>query len=264
MKKLTFDKTWEEKLAQVKQAPLMIDRYDALEAMRGDSSRGKERIAILKDVLQRETFSAIRSEAVQQASELAKNGFPEAWALVKIGLEDKQTDVRKAALNSVSVIPETLRSAFERMLSDSSYLIIQTVLTKLAGSFPDKATSYAEKVKSVRGPHERVRIARLEIEFQNGNHAALDELADLTGPGWEFITRQNAMGAFKRLGMIRSLAIENMLQALFSTNNRLSSVALSTLTTLSEITTYRRMIRQVVERKELSKSEKLMVEPLIR
>jgi aminopeptidase N len=264
MKKLTFDKTWEEKLAQVKQAPLMIDRYDALEAMRGDSSRGKERIAILKDVLQRETFSAIRSEAVQQASELAKNGFPEAWALVKIGLEDKQTDVRKAALNSVSVIPETLRSAFERMLSDSSYLIIQTVLTKLAASFPDKARSYTEKVKTVRGPHERVRIARLEIEFQNGNNSALDELSDLAGPGWEFITRQNAMGAFKRLGMIRSLAIENMLQALFSTNNRLSAVALSTLTALSEITSNRAMMRQIVEKKELSKSDKQMVEPLIR
>jgi hypothetical protein len=109
-----------------------------------------------------------------------------------------------------------------------------------------------------------VRIARLEIEFQNGNNSALDELSDLTGPGWEFITRQNAMGAFKRLGMIRPLAIENMLQALFSTNNRLSSVALSTLTTLSEITTYRLMIRQVIEKKELSKSEKQMVEPLIR
>jgi aminopeptidase N len=264
MKKLSFAKGWEELTAQLKSAPNMIDRYDALEAMRGDSGRGKERIALLKEVLQRETFSALRSEAVQQASELANNGFPEAWSLVKIGLEDKQADVRKAAVNSVAVVPETLRNTFERMLSDSSYLIIQTVLTKLAGSFPDKATSYAEKVKSVRGPHERVRIARLEIEFQNGNHAALDELADLTGPGWEFITRQNAMGAFKRLGMIRSLAIENMLQALFSTNNRLSSVALSTLTTLSEITTYRPMIRQVVEKKELSKSEKQMVEPLIR
>ncbi len=264
MKKLTFDKTWDEKLAQVKQAPLMIDRYDALEAMRGDSSRGKERIAVLKDVLQRETFSAIRSEAVQQAAELARNGFPEAWSLVKIGLEDKQTDVRKAAVNSVSVVPETLRGAFEQMLSDSSYLIIQTVLTKLATSFPDKAKYYIEKTKSVRGPHERVRIARLEIEYQHGNSAALDELADLSGPGWEFITRQNAMGAFKRLSMIRPLAIENMLQALFSTNNRLSAVALSTLTALSEITSYRAAIRQIVENKELSKSEKQMVEPLVR
>jgi hypothetical protein len=109
-----------------------------------------------------------------------------------------------------------------------------------------------------------VRIARLEIEFQNGNNSALDELSDLAGPGWEFITRQNAMGAFKRLGMIRSLAIENMLQALFSTNNRLSAVALSTLTALSEITSNRAMMRQIVEKKELSKSDKQMVEPLIR
>jgi hypothetical protein len=64
--------------------------------------------------------------------------------------------------------------------------------------------------------------------------------------------------------MIRSLAIENMLQALFSTNNRLSAVALSTLTALSEITSNRAMMRQIVEKKELSKSDKQMVEPLIR
>jgi hypothetical protein len=55
-----------------------------------------------------------------------------------------------------------------------------------------------------------------------------------------------------------------MLQALFSTNNRLSAVALSTLTALSEITSNRAMMRQIVEKKELSKSDKQMVEPLIR
>lgn len=264
MKKLTFEKSWDEKRAQLKNAPNMIDRYDALEAMRGDSARGKERISVLRDVLQRETFSAMRSEAVQQASELARNGFPEAWDLVNIGLEDKQTDVRKAAVNSVSVVPEKLRSSFERMLTDSSYQIIQTVLSKLAVSFPKRAESYTEKVKDVRGPHERVRIARLEVEYFNGKHSALDELADLTGPGWEFITRQNAMGALKRLGMFRTLAVENMLQALFSTNNRLSAVALSTLTALSEITTYRSEMRQIIEKQQLSTWQKQLVEPLIR
>ncbi|MBM4177918.1 MAG: M1 family metallopeptidase [Ignavibacteria bacterium] len=264
MKKLSFDKGWDEKLAQVKHAPNMIDRYDALEAMRGDSTRGKERIAVLKDALQRETFSAMRSEVVQQAAELARNGFPEAWELVKVGLEDKQTDVRKAAINSVSVIPENLRSAFERLLADSSYQIIQTVLTKLATSFPKRTESYTGKVKDVRGPHERVRIARLEIDYANGKAAALEELADLAGPGWEFITRQNAMGALKRLGSSSSLAVENMLQALFSTNNRLSAVALSTLTTLSEITSNRLAIRQIVEKQELTKSQKQLVEPLVR
>lgn len=264
MKKVTFEKSWEEKLAQLQRAPFMIDRYDALESLRGDSARGAERVRVLKDLLQRETFSAMRSEAVQQASELAQNGYPDAWDLVKVGLEDKQTDVRKATINSVSTIPETLRASFERMLSDSSYLIIQTVLTKLAASFPKRAETYTDRVKEVRGPHERVRIARLEIEYLNGRNSAADELADLAGPGWEFITRQNAMGAFKRLGILKTQAVENMLQALFSTNNRLSAVASSTLTTLSEITSNRSLIRQIVEKQQLSKWQKQMVEPFIR
>jgi aminopeptidase N len=265
MKKLTFDKGWDEKLAQVRKAPLMIDRYDALEAMRGDSSRGKERIAVLRDVLQRETFLAMRSEAVQQAAELAQRGFPEAWALVKIGLTDKLADVRKASINSVSVIPEELRGTCEEMLQDSSYQIIQTVLAKLAKSFPGKTSSYISKVSTVRGPHERVRIAKLELEaIINESRKALAELSDMAGPGWEFITRQNAMGAFKRIGVLTEEAAANMLEALFSTNNRLSAVASSTLSGLCEITANKAKLRQVVEKQQLEKWMMAMVEPMIR
>lgn len=264
MKKVSFEKSWEEKLAQLQRAPLMIDRYDALEAMRGDSARGAERMRILKDVLQRETFSAMRSEAVQQASELAQNGFPEAWELVKIGLEDKQADVRKAAVNSVIDIPEPLKRSFERMLDDSSYLVIQIVLSKLTRSFPEKTKTYTSMVADLRGPHERVRIALLELEALNGSKSAMQELSDLAGPGWEFITRQNAMNAFKRLGQLSKLAAENILQALFSTNNRLSAVASSTLTALCEATPNRTLLRQVLEKQQLERWQKQMVEPFTR
>jgi hypothetical protein len=151
------------------------------------------------------------------------------------------------------------------MLQDSSYQIIQTVLAKLAKSFPGKTSSYISKVSTVRGPHERVRIAKLELEaIINESRKALAELSDMAGPGWEFITRQNAMGAFKRIGVLTEEAAANMLEALFSTNNRLSAVASSTLSGLCEITANKAKLRQVVEKQQLEKWMMAMVEPMIR
>ena len=234
LKRLSFDRSWEARMAQLQNAPLMIDRYDALETFRGDTARSQERRAMLAGVMNRETFHALRSEAAQQALYLAQAGIPEAWDLVKRGLTDKALEVRSATLGALTTIPQQLKETVVGMLRDTSYAIIQSALTKLAASYPaDKSIITA--VKGVRGPHERVRIARLEIEatwYQDAS--AIKELSDLCGPGWEFITRQNAMQALRRVGTITPLAAENMLLAVLSTNTRLAGVAQSVLSGLCE------------------------------
>ena len=234
LKRLSFDRSWEARMAQLQNAPLMIDRYDALETFRGDTARSQERRAMLAGVMNRETFHALRSEAAQQALYLAQAGIPEAWDLVKRGLTDKALEVRSGTLGALTTIPQQLKETVVGMLRDTSYAIIQSALTKLAASYPaDKSIITA--VKGVRGPHERVRIARLEIEatwYQDAS--AIKELSDLCGPGWEFITRQNAMQALRRVGTITPLAAENMLLAVLSTNTRLAGVAQSVLSGLCE------------------------------
>ena len=234
LKRVTFDRSWDARMAQFLHAPLMIDRYDALETFRGDTLRSAERRAMLAGVMSREPFHALRTEATQQAIELAQKGIPEAWELVKRGLTDRAVEVRSATLGALPSVPQQLRETVAGMLRDTSFAIIQTALTKLAASFPSDKRILAA-VKGVRGPHERVRIARLEIEATwSGDDDAVKELSDLCAPGWEFITRQNAMQALRRIGTITPLAAENMLLAVLSTNTRLAGVAQSVLSGLCE------------------------------
>ena len=142
--------------------------------------------------------------------------------------------MRSATLGALPSVPQQLRETVAGMLRDTSFAIIQTALTKLAASFPSDKRILAA-VKGVRGPHERVRIARLEIEATwSGDDDAVKELSDLCAPGWEFITRQNAMQALRRIGTITPLAAENMLLAVLSTNTRLAGVAQSVLSGLCE------------------------------
>ncbi len=137
------------------------------------------------------------------------------------------------------------------MLRDTSYAIIQSALTKLATSYPSDKSILAA-VKGVRGPHERVRIARLELEATWSEEAgAVKELADLCGPGWEFITRQNAMQALRRVGTLTPLAAENMLLAVLSTNTRLAGVAQSVLSGLCEQPRLRAIVSGVAKSMQL-------------
>jgi hypothetical protein len=256
LKRVTFDRSWDARMAQLQNAPLMIDRYDALETFRGDTSRSAERRAMLSGVLSRETFHALRSEAAQQAIELAQKGIPEAWELVKRGLTDKALEVRSATLGALPTIPQQLRETVVGMLRDTSYAVIQSALTKLATSFPSDKSILAA-VKGVRGPHERVRITRLEIEATwNDDAGAIKELADLCGPGWEFITRQNAMQALRRVGTVTPLAAENMLLAVLSTNTRLAGVAQSVLNGLCEQPRLKSIVSTVAKSMQLSEIQR--------
>ncbi|MEN9281638.1 MAG: hypothetical protein RL594_573 [Bacteroidota bacterium] len=264
LKKVTFEKTWDERRAQLAKAATMIDRYDALESMRSDADRVTERLDILTTVMRTEAFHAMRSEAAQQAAELAQNGTPKAWSIVSMGLSDRSVEVRKSALNALVVVPQELRADVERMLADSSYQIIQTALTRLARSFPNDARQFIERIGTTRGMHERVHIARLELEAEGGSAEAIEELSDLCGPGWEFITRQNAMGAIRRLGAVTPVAAGHLVSAVLSTNNRLSATANGIIATLCEQPRLKAVFRQVVDSQRLEQWQKDLLGPILK
>jgi len=264
LKRVTYDRTWESRLAQLHGAQHMIDRFDAFEWFRGDTSRVQDRLDMLDDVMNKERFHAMRSEAVGQGIELGQRGITHAWKTVERGLIDAAVEVRTASIAGLSVIPEQLKGACERLLEDSSYAIIQVAFSKLVRTFPSDRKTYISKVRGVRGPHERVRIVRLEAEASDGNAAAVSELADLCGPGWEFITRQNAIAVFKRLGTLTEDATRNILDAIWSTNSRLSGSTLGVVTSLVDQPKLREVVRKVSNETQLLPWQRDMILSMIR
>ncbi|MDZ4746721.1 MAG: M1 family metallopeptidase [bacterium] len=247
LKRVQFDKSWDQRAAQLKAAPYMIDRYDALESLRADTSRSEERLVLLKDVMSKESFPAMRSEAVRQAAGMLS---PKRFDILAKGLKDGSSEVRLAAISSMSVVPLELRSNVEALLSDSSYNVISQALTVLSNSFPGERNLFLQRTQSVRGPHERIRIAWLESSLAepSARGGALEqELIDLGSSAWEFRTRVNAFEAWRRLNILTSASIRNAMDALVNPNERLSEPARTYLDAMRVQTQFRsEILRQAI------------------
>lgn len=224
LKRVTFKKSFSELREQVLKAPNMIDRYDALTALKQIDDPGKEEV--LSKVYAKEAFHAMKSEVVNQMHEVKSST---AMSIIGKALEDKSEDVRKSALNGFRIIPKEMKSTIERMLQDESYAIVTTALEKLSEAFPSEIPVFLEKVGNEIGHYAQIRIKALEIRSGNGDAWALDSLIDFTGPSHEFWTRRNAINALKRINTFNEKALWNMLDASWNPNSRLASTAVETL-----------------------------------
>ncbi|HET6513489.1 MAG TPA: M1 family metallopeptidase, partial [Candidatus Kapabacteria bacterium] len=101
LKKVTFNKDFDELKAQVLRAPNMIDRYDALAALRSDTVSTAAKRQLLIDVFNKETFHAMRSEVVSQ---LINDLDPAARAVIRRALKDPSSDVRGSVVNNMARI----------------------------------------------------------------------------------------------------------------------------------------------------------------
>lgn len=227
LKRVDFDKSWEQRQAQLKAAPYMIDRYDALESMRRDSGREEEKLTILNQVFAREGFPAMRAEAVTQAGMLRTS---KRYDLIGKGLKDKALEVRQAALAVVPYVPLELKTDVELLLNDSAYSIVAAALTQLGNSYPQDLQRYLSMTSAMRGQHERVRIAYLEAALSNpatrtSSLTLEQELIDYGSSAWEFRTRVNAFEAWRRLNLVTAASINHAFDAMVNPNERLADPA---------------------------------------
>jgi len=239
LKKVTFQKSFEELRAQALRAPLMIDRYDAVAAMRTLPPATKR--ATLVEVFSRERFFAVRGEA---ASQLAADDDEASREAVARALRDEAAEVRLAVFSSLGVIPESLRPRAEALLGDSSYAIVASALTKLSSEFPGRTPEYLARTRGVGGVGNQVRVLWFELDAQNGNAASLDSLVDMSGVSFEFRTRVNAFDALKRLNYCPVPVVKNLFQAMTHPNARLRGPATEVARSLYAQTALQRVFRE--------------------
>ena len=221
LKKITFERSFEELSAQVNQAGNMIDRLDALILIRSyPFIRKKE---LLSNAFRKETFFLIKSEILDQ---LAGDRSPETLEFFRQALKDKDASIRKSALNNLHPVPELLRSSVEKMLRDTSYLNVEMALDKLCSSFPSDVDQYLELTKSMEGWRGiNIRMKWLEISISRGKKEYIAELVGYTGPKYEFETRMNAFSLLKKLLYTDKESITNAQTASKHWNNKLSAAA---------------------------------------
>lgn len=221
-KTVSFEKPFGMVKAQATSADAMLDRYDAVAALK-TTPVGKKQ-GLLIDVFNREKYFAIKSEVLAQ---LGSDTSPQGIAFFKKALADTNVNVRKAALANADLSVAGLVPAVEKMLTDSSYAIIETALQKLSVAQPSKLPVYLKTTKGVKGVFSKnVLIKWLELSYvAENNPKYADSLVNLTSGSYEFRTRTNAMQALKRLNWFSDALTANLVDAILNPNSRLSGPA---------------------------------------
>ncbi len=220
LKTVSFPRSLAELEAQAFRAPHMIDRYDAVVAMR-DLAPGRKR-TMLTRLYQQEPFYAVRAEVVSQ---LAKDIHQESRSLVQMALHDRAAEVRLALLNSVTTIPPAERGLFERLLTDSSYEVVAGALRKLVEQFPGESERYFTLTAGVRGVGNQIRILWHELRAGLGNNSSRDSLEYLATPAFEFRTRASTFESLRRLNHLNTNVVFSLCDAMTHPNGRLRGPA---------------------------------------
>ncbi len=129
LKTVKFDKTFEEWAAQALHAPGMIDRYDALVALRDFPIDKKE--TTLLQAWKKETFHLTRAEILKQLFSKEDKFYDDIFLQA---IADQDPLVRRAAVENVKIAPENVRPDLEKLLSDHSYINVEKALDLLCRS----------------------------------------------------------------------------------------------------------------------------------
>jgi aminopeptidase N len=220
MKTVKFKKSYEELAEQLKRARHMLDRYDALVALR-DTDVEKKR-SLLQEAMKRETFHQMKTEIVNQLTNDAASD-----ELMRTVFNESATSPKLAAIRKYSGSDNAWKQTFANALKDSSYDVVQAALEKLCKTWPADAATYLEATKDVEGMGNGVRIKWLELAYLHNynKQQSLDDLVWFAGSAWEFRTRNNAFASIKNIGYCDERVVIHLMDAMLNTNSRLASPA---------------------------------------
>ena len=221
MKSISFKKPFSFLQSQALKATNVLDRYDAVTAMKSISLETKRDVLI--KAFYNEKFFAVRTEVIAQ---LANDTNEKSIQLLKDALTDKDAAVRKSVLKNVNPITSNLLPEFEKLLTDSSYEIVENALQKLYDVNLNGVSKYLAETKNIEGNlGKNVLIKWLEISYYTTKINNAGQLVKFTSNSYEFRTRGNAIAALKRMNYFTEELLANLIDALFSSNGRLSGPA---------------------------------------
>jgi hypothetical protein len=221
LKSVKFKKEFNELSAQLQKASNMLDRYDALYALR-EIEIDKKRDLLLA-TFNTETFVQMKAEIMYQLV----NDEKSAATLQQIFTTNRNQAAKLNAIKLYSGNDIAWKNAFTKALSDSSYDVVTAALEKLCNTYPQEAGSFLQSTKGVQGMNNSLRIKWLELSAINNveRQKCLDELVWLAGNQWEFRTRNNAFTALKTLNYCDEKLVVNLFDAMLNTNSRLAGPA---------------------------------------
>ncbi len=222
MKSVVFKKSFDELKEQILNAHFMLDRYDALVALK-EFDIDKKRDLLL-DVFNKESFREMKSEVINQ---LILDDNTKTISAFKTVFNQYHSSPKLAVIRGLNGNENNYKEVLEKALSDSSYDVLQSTLEKLCKVYPSDSKKYLEATKGMDGINNKVKIKWLELAILNevDKQKNVEELIRFTNNTWEFRTRTNAFNSLKALNYCDELLAENLFDAMLSWNGRLAGAA---------------------------------------
>ncbi|MEH6537282.1 MAG: M1 family metallopeptidase [Psychroserpens sp.] len=164
-------------------------------------------------------------------------------------------EVRQAIARYVGEIPSELKSQYESLLDDKSYITVEAALYNLWANFPQERIKYLQKTKDIIGFNDcNVKLLWLAlhlntVEFQpEKKQEVLKEIISYSLPNQHFELRMNAFNYLKLLGGFETQSIESLLDATKHHNWRFSKYAKNLLLELEQEDSYKAIINTLKEK----------------
>ncbi|WP_417200351.1 M1 family metallopeptidase [Bizionia sp.] len=160
--------------------------------------------------------------------------------------------VRQAISKNLTKIPLGLKANYESLLSDKSYMTIESALYNLWVNFPEKRVDYLNQTKAIVGFNDKnVRLLWLVLalstpEYDETNKQLyFNELVSYTSADYSFEVRQGAFSYLNALRVFPEPAILNLMDASHHYNWRFKSFAKNLIEVLSNTEKYADIIQRL-------------------
>jgi len=128
--------------------------------------------------------------------------------------------VRQAIAKSLTTIPSALKTDYESLLNDDSYVTKEIALYNLWTNFPNDRKKYLEQTKTIIGFNDKnIRLLWLILALNTENYKKeskplfYDELVSYTASKYSIETRQNAFSYLGSIDAFNKLALTNLVEA---------------------------------------------------
>ncbi len=220
-------------LEALKKSPF-INKYMEVAALKPQPINEKRQL--LKNALRFPVNDYVGQEVVYQ---LALEDVSEVSDLYKKAFETNNLYVRQAIAVSLQQIPEELKSHYESLLEDDSYVTKEAALYNLWMNFPEEQAEYLEKMSGIDGFIDKnIRTLWLALNLATPEVSAtkkreyFGELSSYTAPYHRFQVRQNAFGYLFQLEAFDGESLYNLVEATRHHNYRFKGYAKGLLNTL--------------------------------
>ncbi|PXY40807.1 aminopeptidase [Flavobacterium cheongpyeongense] len=216
-----FQKTWLETTAfDTPTANALLSKNKAILVRLEVDKLKKTPLAEKKDyflkILNSDVYYTVKKAIIDQ---IESEKYDAKKELLLLALESNNLKIRQSVAETMNVIPEDFRAAYETLLDDKSYQTQEIALYFLWKNFPERRTEYLNKSQNWIGFNEyNLRTLWLSLALSTTNYidnpeTLILELIAFSSTKYEAATRQNALEKLIGFEIINDQVLSNLVNA---------------------------------------------------